>query len=492
MTQKSTTLEGWNNKVSQSPLFMGGAVLLGILLGIWGFLYPSYLTLIIPVLLIGLTVLLIRPDWAYLLAVASLPVLGLYYVIPVSSKGIPVAVYPLYILIIPTLAGWFLWRCARLAPPAKPSGCEGPLFCLGGLTAISLLWAPVHNFSRWQVLMLFVNMSIFLSAGFYIQDRKMLSRVFNVLVVMGVVASLFALLSKFIGYHSQSLFPETGQTFKAILYTGIASPGQNGSTGMSGRAGGLDIHNHIATYLNFYIFLTFALFWNQKDRNRRIILGSSLGLMLIAHLMTYSRGGLLGLMGGIFVFMLLQPEFRKNFIKYSSYAFIVLVVLFILIYGKNFGQALQRITAVFGETGVSGTSSRKEIWLDGFKLLKESPLLGAGIGGFRTIYHHPHAHNIYFSVLFDLGLIGFMILGWFISRLVRIVHLSLATIRQAEDLMMARAFTGALVAFSIHALVDFDFTWVQFIWGILGIGLAMLRLSREEATSSPFSDSPAN
>lgn len=230
--------------------------------------------------------------------------------------------------------------------------------------------------------------------------------------------------------------------------------------------------------------MSFGFFWRQKNPVRKTFLAGCVLLMVIAQLMTYSRGGLMGLVGGSFVFMVLQPEFRQNFIKYSSYAFLGVIVLFLLIYGRNLDMAIHRITAVFGDTGVSGTSSRMTIWRDGFTLLKESPWLGAGIGGLRTTFSHPHAHNIYFSVLFDLGIIGFLILGWFICRLVRLINRLMKPITRKPDMMMARGFIAALVAYSIHALVDFDFTWVQFFWGMLGIGLAMLRIFGETEASN--------
>jgi O-antigen ligase len=481
---KTALGEGRNFPLFQEYLITGAALILGLLLGIWGFLYPNLLSLFIPAFLIFLAALLVKPDWGYLLAVASLPIINLQYILPIYSKGMPIAMYPLHALILPLWGGWFLWRCSRLAPPARFNGLEPPLIALGLFTALSILWAPDNNFSHWQIWLMFVNISIFLFAGFYIRDRKMLNQVFHILFLMGIITAFAALLSKALGYQSTDFFTDSGQEFKAILYTGVANPGHGGSSSVSVRAGGLDIHNHVASYLNFFIFMSFGFFWRQKDPVRKAFLAGCVLLMVLAQLMTYSRGGLLGLVGGSFVFMVLQPEFRQNFIKYSSYAFLGIIGLFLLIYGRNLDMAIHRITAIFGDTGVSGTSSRMSIWRDGFSLLKESPWLGAGIGGLRTTFSHPHAHNTYFSVLFDLGIAGFMLLGWLICRLVRIIHKLMKAITHKPDMMMARGFIAALVAYSIHAMVDFDFTWVQFFWGFSGIGLAMLRIFGETETGN--------
>jgi O-antigen ligase len=54
---------------------------------------------------------------------------------------------------------------------------------------------------------------------------------------------------------------------------------------------------------------------------------------------------------------------------------------------------------------------RVSIWREGFAILSEHPLLGIGSGAFKTaaIQSDKVAHNVFVSVMVELGIIGFIL-----------------------------------------------------------------------------------
>ena len=94
--------------------------------------------------------------------------------------------------------------------------------------------------------------------------------------------------------------------------------------------------------------------------------------------------------------------------------------------GLNLSGALTRIksSADVGEQASLGI--RLGLWKQGLIDISQSYGMGTGTGGFFKYKDQwPHAHNVYFSVLFDLGIIGFFLWVLVYLNLWRLVILSL-------------------------------------------------------------------
>ena len=72
-------------------------------------------------------------------------------------------------------------------------------------------------------------------------------------------------------------------------------------------------------------------------------------------------------------------------------------------------RAVSRIQT-FYENGFSGNQIdvRTSQWEVGTKLILKHPLFGVGLGQFKNYYHH-EMHNTILMVLFEFGIIGFII-----------------------------------------------------------------------------------
>lgn len=87
----------------------------------------------------------------------------------------------------------------------------------------------------------------------------------------------------------------------------------------------------------------------------------------------------------------------------------------------------------------SGGAGRVDIWRVGMTIFQENPLFGVGVGGFpaaftpdavfRTpgvdpfgswLYAGRAPHNVFLGVAVETGLVGFLLLGWFLLRTIRV------------------------------------------------------------------------
>ncbi|HYE74656.1 MAG TPA: O-antigen ligase family protein [Blastocatellia bacterium] len=109
-------------------------------------------------------------------------------------------------------------------------------------------------------------------------------------------------------------------------------------------------------------------------------------------------------------------------------------------------------------------SRRIEMWAATWKLIKESPLIGTGFGGFETAitkYYDAsgnwtlsQAHNDYLELLASGGIIGAFFILWFVIALLQHSHKEL----QKTDPFRRAACRGALIGLcgiALHSLVDF-------------------------------------
>jgi O-antigen ligase len=123
----------------------------------------------------------------------------------------------------------------------------------------------------------------------------------------------------------------------------------------------------------------------------------------------------------------------------------------------------------FETRGVKG--SRLDLWADMLPMVPDFPVFGVGGNAFssayplyQTIWRRDwigEAHNEYLQVLFDLGLVGVVLVGGLLVFVFR------AAWRGAARGGLELGLFGALFALAVHNLVDFNWqipanaaTWV--------------------------------
>jgi O-antigen ligase len=235
--------------------------------------------------------------------------------------------------------------------------------------------------------------------------------------------------------------------------------------------------NHFAGFLGLTLPFALGFALTQPRRNApRGIAGDSLlprrafwlfvtSVFFLSVVLSKSRMGIVACSGGTLAVAALRAglgENRKPVVKTIA---ALMVIAFALSAWVGAGPALDRFGALDREFAQQGRG-RWEIWKDTSRLIAERPWLGSGLGTFGVAYTAVqttfldrfvhHAHNDYLQVAAELGIPGavllFGTLGGVAWRTARILQQPV----KESDPAVALGVVGALTAFLLHSLTDFN------------------------------------
>ena len=230
-------------------------------------------------------------------------------------------------------------------------------------------------------------------------------------------------------------------------------------------------------------------FGSRQTRNRvdlpQMLLVLGLGLVLLAALMSFSRGGLLmfGLAAMISIGLFAWQR-RIGWPAIAVAATIMLVaVVAVWIHGR---ETLTRELATLGDMSVESldqSGNRRKIWTADFKAVPDFALLGTGIGSHRFIYptylakatdvQFTHAESGFLHLLVEAGgaglgllLVGIGFGGWWLAK-------SFNRNADAELQFLAVPLVSGFCVSLVHGV--FDFNW--FLPANMTLTLVLLALA---------------
>jgi putative inorganic carbon (hco3(-)) transporter len=161
-----------------------------------------------------------------------------------------------------------------------------------------------------------------------------------------------------------------------------------------------DNSNDLALHLVTMIPLAFVLALENKNPLRKIIFWGTTLLMVASVIITFSRGGFLGLIAMALV--LVRKIGRRN--KSVAIAALTLGVIFFLAVAP--GAYAGRLASIFTGADLTGSSSqRQEVLKRSIMVALRYPIFGVGLGNF----HHKSeqelgTHNAYTQVAAEIGI----------------------------------------------------------------------------------------
>lgn len=174
------------------------------------------------------------------------------------------------------------------------------------------------------------------------------------------------------------------------------------------RATGFFPDPHIASFFFGMVgFLSLGLFFTTWSKRWLSIIG----LLILADLLTFSRGGYLGLLGGGLSFLLFGWKYFSQHVKKGIGGAIFLGLLLSLTVG-------QPILSRFGSSFTLADASSAErviLWQEAWQHILSQPFLGTGLGNY-IVEARPlldtgapfYAHNLYLDIAVELGLLGLL------------------------------------------------------------------------------------
>jgi len=189
-----------------------------------------------------------------------------------------------------------------------------------------------------------------------------------------------------------------------------------------------------------------------------------LGTMLYALALTYSRGGLLALLAGMFVLF----QSRYGWWKAGALAGLAVPVLLLALGGRQ-----TEFT-----TCESTSQDRIQLWSEALMLLAQAPLFGIGRGEFQEEVGLV-AHNSYLHCYAELGLLGgTCFLGAFFTALWSLVRLGTWPARRTDpELLRFRPYLLAIMAAYGAGILPLSRAYIPPTYLVLGLTACYVSLA---------------
>ncbi|MBU3956758.1 O-antigen ligase family protein [Patescibacteria group bacterium] len=228
-------------------------------------------------------------------------------------------------------------------------------------------------------------------------------------------------------------------------------------------------HSHLADYLILVIPFALTLFLTAKKEQPKLLFGGLLTFYLISFIMTFSRGAflVLPLVILLLIFLLKPQKAPERLISWLLILIPLGVLLLILIYSlSSFGieakLAQPQHWLVKQLIKPEFQAKRIDYWLQAWEGFKARPLFGFGWGTFEMValrFQRETAgwsnftHNWYLQTLAEAGI--FALFGFVCFLFLSLRHLWKSIKKSPKDPLLIGGF-GAILASSLHSLVDYD------------------------------------
>ena len=245
----------------------------------------------------------------------------------------------------------------------------------------------------------------------------------------------------------------------------------------------LENPNVLSEYLLLVIPLAAAGIYTARSRLGKLASGLGAAVMLLCLVLTWSRGGWLGLAIGAALFLVLMD---RRFIPLGLVATVGLLAILP-------DSIMARLMSV-GNMADSSTSYRVYIWMACLNMLKDYWLSGFGTGvpAFQAIYPHysfnavfaPHSHNLFLQTFCENGILGiFALLGSFCSAALCLGR-TMTAAGDKRTKVQAAALMAAGAGFAAQSMTDhsfYNFRVVLMFWTVVGAAAALYALVTKEA-----------
>lgn len=228
----------------------------------------------------------------------------------------------------------------------------------------------------------------------------------------------------------------------------------------------------------FLFYFLYASFIKKKVRTKEyvIILVSGLGLYFIG-----LRAATLGVMILLPVILSLMYFVRRNIRNVVRLSLPIAATIIIILFIGNINEPAERLYRVgefliYNEVDDGAINARLEGWMVGWEMIKDSPFIGRGLGGYNSDFRDheiqkviKYPHNLFIELVVELGILGCMV----IILIIGFIIVNLANLRICELKTETTNFNLVLfflVIFSLWmAMFSKDISSQSLLWVSMGI-----------------------
>ena len=248
---------------------------------------------------------------------------------------------------------------------------------------------------------------------------------------------------------------------------------------VSGRGEGLFGNpNDMALHLVTIIPIAMALCFATRRPIRRVLYGGTALLMLAAVVLTFSRGGFIGLLVAS-AFLAWKIGHRHRF----TIVIAGVVLLLLLALAPNYAT---RIASIFipsldplGSAGV-----RRELLFRSILTAIRHPLLGVGMGNFHNVsIHEQVSHNAYTQVAAEMGIAALAIYAMFIvtplRKLGQVTRETFGKPSSSRYYYLAIGLQASLLAYMVSSFFG-SVAYAWYVYYLVGYAVCLRRLYEAE------------
>lgn len=262
-----------------------------------------------------------------------------------------------------------------------------------------------------------------------INNKKDIYMLIDFIIGVGFITAFYAFYQYFSGEPMGSGWVDPSSNISIRVFSSFENP------------------NLYAEYLIMIIPLTFARLISVDKRKK--VLYAIVGItQLLVLLLTFSRGGWLGLVFSTGLFILLLK--RDLIIKLIP---VGLVGLFFLP-----SSIMMRIKSI-GNLSDSSNFYRLQIWQNSINIIKDFFFTGVGLGfeSFRTIsglyikdFSPYHAHNTFLELTIEIGVLGLFLFIWLLVKLLKDVKSQ----SLSKDKVYTVALFSSIAGLFVHGIAE--------------------------------------
>lgn len=336
-----------------------------------------------------------------------------------------------------------------------------------GFSLLSIVNSPDRMFSIFNWLFLpFMYAALYVLIVTYARDRTTQKRMVKIFFLAGTAVVLYGIWQYL---HIEDMAADMAEMDWVdpkrfpLLYRRMYSTLEN--------------PNLCATYFLMTTSMAGAFTLITKERNKRLLLGASTVAFMLCLALTYSRGAWISL---LFIALVYAIFYDKRLFG------VFLVVPFVLYFYQ--GQMTERFLSLFSHQDTS-IGMRFNLWAYTSRIIADHPLLGCGWGAFYKVYpeYDPfvkdagitifHAHNMYLSMMADVGIPGALSYFAFMFGHVRVAYRLMKI--KSDDFARAVGLGTMAVLFSIAVDGIGDYTLFSkavslCFWGVMAMASAIL------------------
>ncbi len=415
---------------------------------------------------------------------------GMDYLGRIGEKQYLFTLTYFHIVLIVTLLSVFLHTFLRQRKKIPSCSLWMPFFAFLVVMAVSVIYTPMFREGFMEVVRLFVLGML----GFAIiicVDSKLRVQIvtwsFIIIPTAVSIRTIYEIATEGEFYKAQVIQMATQMGISVYRSTGtFLNP------------------NELAIFIMVGVMAGFALlFLKNLKLLFKLFIGLCVGIVGIALVATFSRGGWLATLSGIFIIILLQRRW-SYFFMFAGLGVMVLVVLSVT-HPEIILSSLDRFVSIFDPMSEASSSSRLSLAKSGIWMWQDNPLFGVGAGGYEYYiydYKDPYMpqeltyivlpHTIQIKILAEEGLIGLVVATWFFfTVLFEGIH-SLKTIDddflKSAQIGFVGMFVAFMIAFSVNSDMFNNICWIN-IGMIYAIPLVNKHLinnrSRDELPAAP-------